>query len=111
MDFNIATCLLIVLACYIVGIIVKAVLKATSVDTQIISAILMIVGAILGAVIFAVDPTYLGVDSIFDAILCGIVSGFASTGANQLLKNFLPSGTVSTDTPTTPSSSDTEARG
>lgn len=100
MDFNIGTCFLIVLCCYIVGIIVKAVLQRTDVDTQIIPAVLMLVGGIIGFGIFSVDPTYLGVNSVFDAILCGFVSGFASTGANQLLKKFLPTGTT-TDTDTT----------
>ena len=87
---NIGTCAVIVIICWVVGTFIKSFLKNNEYDTQLIPAILMVVGGILAAFIFTIQPDYLGTTNIFDSILTGLISGFASTGAHELLKTFLP---------------------
>ena len=48
-----------------------------------------ILGGTLGALIFIYYPTYIMVNTIFEAMALGVISGLASTGSNQILKQLL----------------------
>ncbi len=101
MEFSVTTCALIIVLCYVFGVIIKHFINDNeNVDNQFIPSILMVIGAIIGAAIYVIDPSYLGVNSVFDAIFVGLISGFASTGANQFLKKYLPTTSDTTNTTT-----------
>lgn len=76
------TVLAIVVICYLVGIAVKAV---PNVKNDLIPVIVGVSGGILGAVGMYIMPDFPAHD-ILNAIAVGIVSGLASTGANQVYK-------------------------
>jgi hypothetical protein len=83
MDFaNIGTVVAIVVICYLVGLLCKQLPK---VKDELIPAIVGIVGGILGVVGMYVIPDF-PVNDVMNAVAVGIVSGLASTGANQAVK-------------------------
>lgn len=71
----------IVVICYLVGEVVKT----TGVDNKWIPVICGAAGAVLGVVGMLVMPDYPASDYL-SAVAVGIVSGLASTGANQIYK-------------------------
>ena len=82
-DFSqLGTCLAIVVICYLVGLAAKA---NENVKDNYIPIIVGAVGGILGIVAMYVIPDYPAND-ILNAIAVGIISGFASTGADQVYK-------------------------
>lgn len=82
MDFTgIASVVGITVICYLVGMIAKAV----PVDNKWIPVIVGVAGAILGVVGMHVISNFPAND-IVNAIAVGIVSGLASTGADQVVK-------------------------
>lgn len=82
MDFaGVASVVGISVICYLVGMIAKA----TTVDNKWIPVIVGISGAILGVVGMKVITDFPATD-IINAVSVGIVSGLASTGANQIVK-------------------------
>lgn len=82
-DFSqLGTCLAIVVICYLVGLAAKANEK---VKDNYIPIIVGAVGGALGIVAMYVIPDYPAND-ILNAIAVGIISGFASTGADQVYK-------------------------
>ena len=81
MDFGIASVAGIVVICYLIGQIVKA----TGLDNKWIPCIVGIAGGILGAVGLYIMPDFPATE-IITAIAVGIVSGLASTGVNQAVK-------------------------
>ncbi|MBR6426154.1 MAG: phage holin family protein [Oscillospiraceae bacterium] len=78
---EIATVASVVVICYLIGMVIKA----SALDDKWIPICVGIAGGILGAVGMTVIPGY-PADNIMDAIAVGIVSGLASTGANQIGK-------------------------
>lgn len=72
----------IMVICYLIGMMLHNVPKL---DNKWIPCIVGIVGAILGIIGWKVIQAY-PADNILDAIAVGIVSGLASTGANQVIK-------------------------
>lgn len=72
----------IVVITYLVGYTVK---QIPSIKDNYIPAIVGIVGGILGVVGLYVIPNF-PVNDILNAIAVGIISGMASTGANQIIK-------------------------
>lgn len=82
MDFaGIASVAGITVICYLVGMIAKA----TPADNKWIPVIVGVAGAILGVVGMNVISNFPAND-IVNAIAVGIVSGLASTGADQIVK-------------------------
>lgn len=82
MDFaGITSFAAIVVICYLVGIGAKA----SALKNDFIPVVVGVVGAILGVVGFYLVPNFPATD-ILNAIAIGIVSGLASTGANQITK-------------------------
>lgn len=83
MDFTqVSTVIAIVVICYLVGMAVKAFEK---INNKYIPVIVGTVGGILGVIGMYVMPEF-PVDDIMNAIAIGIVSGLASTGADQAYK-------------------------
>ena len=81
MDFGIASVAGIVVICYLVGQIVKV----TGLDNKWIPCIVGIAGGALGAAGLYIMPDFPATE-IITAIAVGIVSGLASTGVNQAVK-------------------------
>lgn len=86
----------IVVITYLVG----ATLKAINNDTldKFIPVICGFVGGALGVVVFLTIPGYIPAQNWLMALAIGIVSGFASTGINQVYKQFTQEEYVETET-------------
>lgn len=81
-DFaGVASVVGITVICYLVGMIAKS----SAVDNKWIPVIVGVAGAALGAAGMYVIPDFPASD-IINAISVGIVSGLASTGADQIVK-------------------------
>lgn len=76
----------IVVCCYLIG----AIFKAINLDelNRFIPIICGIVGGALGIIIFKTIPGYIPAENWLVALCIGIVSGFASTGINQVYQQF-----------------------
>ena len=72
----------ITVICYLIGEAVKA----TKLDNKYVPIIVGTVGAILGIVGYVIHMPEFPANDILTAIAVGIVSGLASTGANQVGK-------------------------
>lgn len=82
MDFSmVGTCVGISVICYLVGMIAKA----TTINNKWIPVIVGISGAALGVAGMNVITDFPATD-IINAVAVGIVSGLASTGADQIVK-------------------------
>lgn len=82
MDISgVGTVVCITVICYLVGMI----LKATAFNDSRIPCAVGIAGAVLGVVGLYSIPDFPAED-VLNAVAVGIVSGLASTGANQILK-------------------------
>ena len=82
MDFaGVVSVVGITVICYLVGMIAKA----TPVDNKWIPVIVGVAGAALGVVGMYVIADFPATD-VINALAVGIVSGLASTGANQITK-------------------------
>lgn len=87
MDFNILGIIAvpaITIICYLVGMGVKAI----PLDDKFIPIIVGVVGAIFGLVAFLTKMPNFPADNFITALAVGIVSGLASTGINQIYKQF-----------------------
>lgn len=82
MDFGIGAVVAITVITYLIGMGCKAWEKL---DNKFVPVICGFVGAILGVVAMKTMPDFPAKD-ILNAIAIGIVSGLASTGANQVKK-------------------------
>lgn len=82
MDFGIGAVVAITVIAYLIGMGCKSVEKL---DNKFIPVICGFVGAILGVVGMYTMPDFPAKD-ILNAVAIGIVSGLASTGANQVGK-------------------------
>ena len=78
---------IIVLCCYMIGEIYKVIFKKNTKNYKLIPILVAVFGGVLGVVIYYTAPTVIfNVDNVYSALLIGIISGFASTGTNQLIK-------------------------
>ena len=82
MDFGITSVIAFTVITYLIGMGCKAWEKL---DNKFIPVICGFVGAVLGVIAMQTMPEFPAKD-ILNAIAIGIVSGLASTGANQLGK-------------------------
>ena len=82
MDFGITSVVGITVIAYLVGMGWKSV---DSLDNKFIPVVCGFVGAILGVVAMQTMPEFPAKD-VINAVAIGIVSGLASTGANQVGK-------------------------
>ena len=76
----------IVVVCYLIGMCIKT--FANEKGERFIPCICGICGGILGVVVFFTIPGFIGANNWITALAIGIVSGLASTGANQIYKQF-----------------------
>ena len=82
MDFGITSVVGITVIAYLVGMGWKSV---ESLDNKFIPVVCGVIGAILGIVAMMTMPDFPAKD-VINAVAIGIVSGLASTGANQVHK-------------------------
>ena len=77
---------IIIVFCYMIGEVYKMIFKKKKYHNYI-PTIMLIVGGILGIVIYLTEPHLIkNCDSIWTALMMGIISGACSTGANQIIK-------------------------
>ena len=76
----------IVIVCYLVGATLKAIGYAKL--DKFIPVICGFVGGALGVIVFETIPGYIPAENWLMALAIGVVSGFASTGINQVYKQF-----------------------
>lgn len=81
MDFGITGIAAITVACYLIGLVVKA----SAIDSKWIPIICGVAGGILGVIGMMIISDFPAKDYI-NAAAVGIVSGFAATGINQVGK-------------------------
>ena len=72
----------ITIICYLAGVGVKV----SPLDDKFIPIIVGVLGGIIGTVAFLTGMPNFPADNVITAIAVGIVSGFASTGINQIYK-------------------------
>ena len=78
---------IIVLCSYIVGEIYKVIFKRKKDAYKLIPILVAIVGGVLGVLIYLTSPEMIfNVDNLWIALGIGIISGFSSTGTNQIVK-------------------------
>lgn len=69
----------------LIGVITKAV-NNNEKFKRFIPLLALIIGAIIGGVLFVFEPTLIGAESGFSAVLIGGASGLAATGTDQVVK-------------------------
>ena len=78
---------IIVVCCYMIGEIYKVLFKNKQEAYKLIPILVAIFGGVMGVLVFYTHPASLfDVDNLWDALLIGIISGFSSTGTNQMIK-------------------------
>ena len=81
---------IIVICCYIAGEIYKVLFKKQQELYKLIPIFVAIVGGILGILIYLTSPEMIfSVENPWLALSIGIVSGFSSTGTNQVVKQLI----------------------
>ena len=76
----------IVLLCYLIGEIYKVLFKSKEDLYKLIPIFVTLFGGLLGLVMHLVEPSFLNVNSIISALEIGLISGSASTGMHQMVK-------------------------
>ena len=76
----------IVLICYLIGEIYKVVFKSKEDLYKLIPVFVTLLGGLVGLCVHLVDPSFLNVNSIVSALEIGLISGAASTGMHQMVK-------------------------
>lgn len=77
----------IVILCYLIGEIYKIIVKFDKSKYKVIPVIVSIAGGLLGLLFYYTYPDMiLNADNPIVAFIVGVVSGAASTGSNQIIK-------------------------
>ena len=84
---------IIALVCYIFSEIYKVIFKEREDLYKLIPVFCGIFGGLLGVLIYLTSNEMKEVANIYQAIEIGIISGFASTGTNQVIKQIIKGGT------------------
>lgn len=80
----------IIIICYLVGELFKLMILKKKSKYKYIPIIVGITGGILGVISYYISPNIvLNVESPLIAISIGILSGLASTGSNELIKQII----------------------
>lgn len=80
----------IVVICYIVGEVFKLVFKKKTKLYKGIPILVGVVGGIIGVATYIVNPNIIGgAPNVLCAAAVGIISGLASTGSHQVIKQIL----------------------
>ena len=73
-----------------IGEIYKVIFKKNTKNYKLIPILVACFGGVFGVVIYYTAPTVIfNVDNIYSAFLIVIMSGFSSTGTNQIIKQIL----------------------
>lgn len=78
-----------VVICYLFAELLKAITRKNETVKRTIPGVAGLLGGLLGFLTFRFYPEFIGVKNIFEAIAIGIISGLASTGSNQIIKQIL----------------------
>ena len=77
----------IVVMSYLVGEIFKKVIFRKKKRYKYIPVVVGVFGGVLGLVIYKISPEILfNINNPFEAVMVGIISGLASTGSNEIIK-------------------------
>ena len=79
----------IVVICYVFAELLKVVTGKNEIVKRMIPEIVGLIGGGLAVLVFLYYPTFIKAGTIFEAIALGIMSGLASTGTNQIIKQLL----------------------
>ena len=80
----------IVVICYIVGEVFKLVFMKKTKMYKGIPILVGLVGGVIGVVTYTLNPTIIGSPpNVLCAAAIGIISGLASTGSHQVIKQIL----------------------
>lgn len=82
-SLGIASVAAITVICYLIGVVCKA---FDGIDDKYIPSVVGVSGAVLGVIGFMVKVPEFPATDILTAVAVGIVSGLASTGVNQMIK-------------------------
>ena len=81
---------IIVVCCYMIGEIYKVLFKNKQQAYKLIPILVAIIGGVLGVAIYITAPEMmLNVNNFWIALGIGIMSGFSSTGTNQVIKQLI----------------------
>ncbi len=81
---------IITILCYLIGEVIKLLILRKKKRYKYIPILVGSIGGALGLMIYYVSPeTLLGTTNPFMAIAVGIVSGLASTGGNEIIKQII----------------------
>ena len=80
---------IIVLIWYIFSEIYKVIFKNKESLYKLIPLFVALFGGLLGVIIFYTSKEIVQTDNLYEAIEIGIISGFASTGTNQVIKQLM----------------------
>lgn len=84
MDFNGIP--VVVLLCYLIGEIIKVLFKNKEDLYKLIPIFVTLFGGLIGVLMFYVDPDFLKLESVISSFEIGLISGAASTGMHQIVK-------------------------
>jgi len=79
----------ITIICYAIGEIYKVVFKSKENMYKLIPSLLTLLGGVIGVLMYLVDAENLEVTNIVSALEIGLVSGAASTGLHQVIKQLI----------------------
>ena len=80
----------IVVICYTMAELFKLFFREKTKIYAAIPIFVGIVGGVIGAIVYFVDPSMIGNSpNLLIAISIGIISGLASTGSNQVIKQMI----------------------
>ena len=78
---------IIVIVCYLIAELYKVLFKKKKELHKVIPIIVGFIGGMLGVVIYLTEPLMIfNVNSIWEALEIGLISGLSSTGTNQIVK-------------------------
>ena len=78
-----------VVICYLFAELLKAITRKNETVKRAIPGVAGLLGGLLGFLTFRFYPEFISVKTVFEAIAIGIISGLASTGSNQIIKQLL----------------------
>lgn len=82
---------IIIIICYVFGEIIKQVFKGKY--NAYIPLVLTLIGGILGILIYITNKEIMmNCENVWTSIVIGLISGSASTGSNQIIKQLMKEG-------------------
>ena len=76
----------IVVICYLTAEMFKILFKEKMKAYRLIPILVGFLGGLIGVIVYCINPEIIDAKNVLEATLIGIVSGLASTGSNQIIK-------------------------